>query len=383
MLTRYTDYRYMTPSESRIKGKIIPVSDIANKPSTLRKEDLYYIHEMYAYYRHLRSYSVSLNLDENIEAVDFSTPVSYLAGYRSIPSQDFNGDNFRLVESFSGFDGGLQIGRNPKSLLQLMREGQNEKILRSEALPTTYPDYKNTLKANFLRTLYWFMNLKHYEQFTPSSSNPSVHNDFLYTIMGQPILTSHYYSSDSDGNIVDDAKNYNVVLSNWQFMFIDESESNPSYTSSVGSASSIQRYNTSSQSYEYRWMNGLPNGDLEVDIALAEGMNAESCYIGIEYRIERSSDYRCWSRSKFVPLTKSGDTAWSFNLYDVNIVKQLFNDAGIQWNSDSDWHTGGNTPVYSLSIFCGHPQSYPLMVKLSSKYTSLPTGWNWTPTQSS
>ena len=379
MLTRYTDYRYMTPAESRIKGKIIPVADIDNKPPTLRKEDLYYIHEMYAYYRHLRNYSVSWNLNENIDAVNFSTPVSYLAGYRSIPSQDFGEDNFRLTESFSGFDGGLQVGRSTKSLLQLMREVQHEKILRSDALPTTYPSNKNPLKADFLRTLYWFMNLKHYEQFEPSSSSPSVHNDFLYTVLGQPILTSHYYRLDSEGNIVDDAKNYNVALSNWQFMFLDESGSSPSYTSSVGSASYIKRYNTSSQSYEYRWMNGLPNGDVEVDIALAEGMNAESCYIGLEYWIERSSDYRRWCRSKVVPLTKSGDTSWSFNLYDVNIVKQLFNDAGIQWNSDSDWHTGSDTPSYNLHIFCGHPKSNPLMVKLSSKYTSLPTGWNWSP----
>lgn len=382
MLTRYTDYRYLTPAESRIKGKIIPVFDVDNKPPTLRKEDLYYIHEMYAYYRHLRSYSVPWNLDENIDAIDFNAPVSYLAGFRSLPQSDFTGDNFRLVNTFSGFDGGLQVTttNNQKSLTRLMLEKSPSQILRSELLPTTYPSYKNPLKVDFLRTLYWFMNLKHYEQFTPITSSPSVHNDFVYTINGQPVITTHEYRYDSvQGEIVDTPKNKKVVLNNWSFSFLDESGSHPSYSEELGSVGYVSKYDYDLHTNVYRWMNGLPQGDFEVDIELANGMTAESCYIGLEYRLIRSRDYHQWTRSKFVPLTKSGDTTWSFNLYDVNLVRQLFSDAGVQWQSDSEWHTGSSSSGFYLVIYSGYPNSEPLMVKLSSKYTSLPTEWNWSP----
>lgn len=372
MLSRSSDYIYMTPQSGDIKGEIIPTSDIAGTRPPMRKEDIYYLLEMY--------YDITRRATSVSGSVDGRTRYAMLNGIASLFSQW--GSVSSVVQSY--YDArGVRFKDLPSAGVEMPMRGTNMASFNDflSWMAQSYPQCfvtmphitgelgeSKAMRADTLRKMYYGMNQPCYEPFKIGTTFPQ---KYRCTVPSGQTLTyrTFSYSSSDDTITTEDVVGYFVGNG---YISLREQQDSGSYYSTVGGIESITGHDSSGNS-RYRRLNGFPSSDVHCEIAFDSSLVIAGAFVCVEYLFEVSASMN----KKIIllePTERVSDTSVRFRFFRQDIMRKLVEGMGIPWDGDSGWTTSSGMHGYG-SVVAG----LEIFARVSNRYTELPTEWDWSP----
>ena len=376
MLSQSSDYLYMTPASDDIAGSIIPTSDIAGDPPAMRKEDIYYLLEMF-YDMQRRTTSVTGTVEDRMNyyklhdieyffsrwgsAADVAAHYDTLGGYNnvrflSLPSNGL--ENPMTNTNTTGFN----------EFLSYIAQNYPQYLMTMPSVDGELGTYKK-LSADTLRKMYYGMNQECYEPFKIGTAFPAKYRCTVPT--GQTLTyKSVNYDAIYDVLTITDVVRYFVENG---YVEMREQQDSGNYSSYVGNIASIRGYDSNSN-YRYKRINAFPTSDVYCDICFDSSHVISDCFVCVNYYFTTSSTTRTKQIILLEPTTKVSDTRIRFKFFRQSVMKRLVEAFGIPWEGDSDWTSTRGEYGYG-TVTAG----YEIFAKIANKYTKLPSGWNWSP----
>jgi hypothetical protein len=360
MMTKIEDYVVLPPpSGTDITGNIIPVADVENRTPCLRKEDYYYIRELWNAYRN----------DSTLYKSDFFT--SY--NFRSLLS-----DIFRYINSWRedssinehthmragmasySFTGSLTDNSDYFPLeVQFMDWLKSSNTIVSLDNPPVLPQSGEKLDADLIRYFYRFLSQDMLRQVRSSSVGKRAFN---YTLKTKD-FAYEYPKLDSSDNLYYIPRTGNVVESGDAISVAGISSSGKQ----VG-MHSLNRYSSSTGEKEYYNSMVFPTSTVTADIVFSAPV--VEAYALLFLSVDRIDAHRSHSLPLLRPMTGSG-VNWS-----VEILKRSDYDlvtSNVTVPTLNEWvSTKAETTYFNSTVDC-------IFARFETPYFALPSEWNWSP----
>lgn len=376
MLSHSSDYIYMTPPSDDISGDIIPTSDIAGTPPLMRKEDIYYLLEMY-YDMARRTTSVTGTIDERMRyyalhdieylfsrwgsAADVAAHYDALGYYNNVRFKDLPSAGLEMPMT--------NTNTTPFStFLSWVAQNYPQYIVTMPNVDGELGTWKQ-MCADTLRKMYYGMNQSCYEPFKIGTTFPQ---KYRCTVPTGQTLTYKTFSYDyvDDTITTTDVVRYFVENGSVDLRYQQDSGS---YSSNVGQIGVIRGYDDKGNS-RYKRLNGFPSSDVYCEIAFDSSLVIAGAFVCVNYYFSCSD---CYQNRKIIllePTERVSDTRVRFKFFRPAIMRKLVEDMGIPWAGDSDWTSSRGHYGWG-SVNAG----YEIFAKISNKYTALPSAWDWSP----
>lgn len=379
MLSRSSDYIYMTPQNGDIKGEIIPTSDIAGTSPLMRKEDIYYLLEMY-YDMSRRTSSVSGSLlDERINRYKLGD-IEYL--FSKWGSAADVAQNYEMLGSYNNVrfkdlpSAGIEMpmtdtNATPFSEFLLWMAQNYPQYFMTMPSVTGELEYYKAMCADTLRKMYYGMNQSCYEPFKIGTRFPRKYRCTVPT--GQTLTYKTFSYSRSDDTITTtDVVRY--FVEDGYFVALGDQQDSVSGSSYVGGIDTIDGGYDDKGNVRYKRLNGFPTGDVYCEIAFDSSLVIVGAFVCVKYYFFCS---HCTQRRKIIvlePTERVSDTRVRFKFFRPDIMRKLVEDIGIPWAGDSDWTSSRGHYGYGNIEVGGE-----IFAQISNKYTALPLEWVWSP----
>jgi hypothetical protein len=378
MLSNSRDYIYMSPQSGDIKGEIIPTSDIAGTSPLMRKEDIYYLLEMY-YDMKRQTSSVSGSIDERVyyyklhdieylfskwgSAADVAKYYDALGYYNNVRFKELPPAGVEMPMT--------NTNTTPFSeFLSWMAQNYPQYFVTMPSVTGELGLYKATL-ADTLRKMYYGMNQSCYELFKLGTVFPQ---KYRCTVpMGQTLTYKTFsYSSADDTITTTDVVRY--FVENNLAVALRYQQDSGSYSSNVGQIAVIRGYDDKGNN-RYKRLNGFPSSDVYCEIAFDSSLVIAGAFVCVNYYFFGSGGANQIRKIILLePTERVSDTRVRFKFFRPDIMRKLVEDLGIPWAGDSDW-TSSRGQYGEGEVAAGHE----MFAKLSNKYTALPAEWVWSP----
>lgn len=347
MMTKIEDYVVSPPpSGTDITGNIIPVADVENRTPCLRKEDYYYIRELWNAYRN----------DSSLYKSDFFT--SY--NFRSLLSDILRDTNSWREDSEIYYHTHMKAGMDSYSFTGNLADDsyssqffdwmKSSNAIVSFDNPPVLPKYGEKLDAETIRYFYRFLSQDMFRQVESSSWGKRAFN---YSVKEK----SFSYESPK-------------LDSSYNLYYVPETgsvEENISTIASLGMRT-LNRYNSSTGEKEYYNSVVFPTSTVTADIVFsAPVVEAYALLIITGYRHDAHSHQ---GLPLLRPMTGSG-VNWSVEIlkrsdYDL-VTSNLTVPTLNEWVSTKAEETDFDSYV-----------SY-IFARFEPPYFALPSEWNWSP----
>lgn len=377
MMTRSSDYVYMTPDSGDITGDIIPAADINGAAPTMRKENLYYLLEMF-YDLQRRTTSVTGTVDSRFNYYKFNDIATLFERWSTAAG-------VAQYQDAAGYYTSIRFKSLPSAGLEYVITN-TDTTSRTEFftwIAQNYPQYILTMpqiaadlgtykamKVDTLRKMFWGFNQPCYESFYGAA----VPTKYRYSVPTGQTLTFKDFSYDSlnDTLTTTDVVRYFVLSSGSGAVSLRASQDSGSYLSSVGQFDIIEKYVNSVRNYKR--LNGFPQSDVYCTVNFDSSMVIEDAFILTSHYFCCSDTLQAKKLLILEPMERISDTQFRFKFFRPSIMKRLTDELGIPWEGDSDFSTTRGHYGYG-EVWCdGH-----IWAKIGNKYTALPAGWDWSP----
>ena len=359
MMTKISDYLISAPpSDTDITGNIIPVADIEGKDALLRKEDFYYLRELWnAYNNDIRQYNLDfgqsgaslltligqiINTLNEDKSLTYMTPATHMKA--GLASYAFTGS----ISTGSAVD---------KQFFNWMKNANA--IVTLDGSPIS-PTHGGKIDADAVRYFYRFLTQDMFRQVNDTSRTGT--RAFTFTTETKSVPYS-YPKLDSSNNL--------------EFVQMTGQIKGASGTVTVDGISgngqqigmhSLQRYNSSSRAYEYYNSVAFPSATTTADITFSSPV--VEAYAQITLYVSSRTGQFSQGLQLLRPMTGSG-VNWS-----VDLLKR----------SDYDLVTANMTvPALDAWVGTGATETYfsatieRVFARFANPYFALPSEWNWSP----
>lgn len=352
MMTKIEDYVISPPpSDVDIRGDIIPVADIENRTPCLRKEDYYYLRELYNLFQNdASSFKYNFESDNSFKGL-----LNNIFALSNISDNSSIGINWHLKEGMdaSQFNGFKDISLNgAQQQLKDWLKNSNS-IVVFDIPPSTTLSHRK-LDADIIRKCYRFLSQDMFRQVRSISNGQLAFN---YTLEEKsfeyqyPVLDENYnvYYATNTGSIV--YNGFEIVLRG---------------ISDRGKYIGMHRLERNGNTgLEYYHSIAFPTSTITADVVFSSPVVEAYTllYLHTSYSVD---DWFPIIR----PMTGSG-LNWS-----VEILKRSdydFMTSGITVPTLNEWvKTKANKIEFSVSIG-------QIFARFENQYFSLPPSWNWKP----
>ena len=356
MMTRISDYLLSAPpSDADITGNIIPVADIEGRDAALRKEDYYYLRELWSAFRNDGvAYTSAFTGNYSLRSLIASEILSYLNQWKSDTSINEHTHMRAGLASYS-FTGSIE-STVFQSLQFFNWMKDNDAVVKFDGSPVS-PSAGKRIEADVVRHLYRFLAQDMFRQVRDISLG--VTRAFTFTTEVKDIPYS-YPTLDKEDNL-EFVQMVGQVKGSGGYVNTDGISSNGQQ---VG-MHTLKRHNSSAGAYEYYNSVAFPSSTITADITFsAPVVDAYALMtIYIEGRINQGLQV-------LRPMTGSG-VNWS-----VDILKRSDYDlvtSNISVPALDEWIGTSATPTYF------HAKIERVFARFASPYFALPSEWDWSP----
>ena len=349
MMTKIEDYVISPPpSDADIRGDIIPVADIENRTPCLRKEDYYYLRELYNVFQNGEYWKDNFESDysfQNLLHSIFDLSNIYV-------NQDF-GINWHLNEGMdaSQFNGFKDISFNDaqKQIVDWLKNSNY--ILVFDDIPSSTILSLRKLDADMIRKCYRFLSQDMFRQVRNVSNGQFAFN---YTLK-EKSFEYQYPVLDGNGNVYYDTNTGSIVYNGFNIR-LSGTEGRKRY---IG----MHRFQRSGNNgIEYYHSIAFPTSTITADVVFSSPV-VEAYALLYLYS---SGDWLPIIR----PMTGSG-LNWS-----VEILKRSdydFINSGITVPILNEWV---KTKAHVIEF---NPFIKQIFARFENQYFALPSAWTWKP----
>lgn len=354
MMMSVSDYLLsVPPSGEDITGDIIPVADIDGRSAALRKEDYYYLRELWSVFRNESSGLTTKFSSYNFRSLISSTILYYLNQWKSDTSINEHTHMRAGLSSYS-FTGDIQSSGYSNQFLNWMKK--NNAIVTFDGSPVS-PAPGKRIDADVVRYLYRFLAQDMFRQVRDISLGGT--RAFTFTTEVKNFQYS-YPKLDSKYNL-EFVQMVGQVKGSGGYVNIDGISENGQQ---VG-MHTLRRYSSSGGGYEYYNSVAFPSSTITADITFSAPV--VEAYALMTINISGSINQ---GLQVLRPMTGSGEN-WS-----VDILKR----------SDYDLATS-NLSVPALDEWVGTSASATyfnakiemVFARFANPYFALPSEWDWSP----
>lgn len=376
MLTQTSDYHYIAPPSADIAGRIIPTNDIAGLRSSFRREDIYYLLEMYYDLMRKTSTMATPTFDGKIRTSALSIVKNLFENWGSAAGVLENDRNVMRLKNLpaEGIESDITSNRVDDVFWKWFAQAYPQYIMTMPQFKNGFPSSRDIMRADTMRTMYYGMNQPCYEPIA-GAGFPS---KYTFTVpSGQTLtrLTYDYNSSDDIITTEDIVKNL-VIGYSGSIETTDESDSSiPNYGAcEVGAIKSLFKSDGDGNTL-YKSMNCFPKSDVYCTVNFDASIAVESAFMQTYYQLVKDrNQYK--TLFALEPMERISDIQFRFKLFKPSTMARLAAAHGIPWGDDSDWTSSKGCQG------TGEVSTGKIYAKIANKYTSLPAEWNWSPGQS-
>lgn len=357
MLTKASDYYYVSPPAGRICGNIIPAADIAGRLPALRFEDVCYLHEMMHDFYEGTLTDRSLPSGVFPEHGDLEFVWSMCSTYRTAVASGTGNTKLSAEIPADGLESAVLNKRVPSfygDFLAPLADTHPEYFLIAPFGSVNPFFFPSRMSADDLRLLYWLMSRPRYDAFTLVESVGGRYE----CAVDQPIGFVLKSFSGGSGHSINE--------------FSDTVEvDGVSLYESVGGMHCITTWAESESKYWLR--NGCPQSDVVGRLRFAEGVEVSAAFMAAAYVCSGDNIDGHAAKLWLEPLTASDDGAWEFKFFDMEKAKALVASQNLPWE-DGGPFSAWQEKEWDLSV--RHSNVFAMV---SNRATDLPAEWDWTP----
>lgn len=355
-MDKIADYIIARPPVGEdISGNIIPVADIGGRDAALRKEDFYYIREMWSAFRnefsadttefsssHFR-YLIDGILDymNQWKSDSHITPHTHMKS--TLPSYSFTGSVSSGSGSFSNQFFDWMKSNNAIELLDTSK---------------TAPSANHPLSGDIVRLLYWFLSKDMFRQVQDASLGGT--RAFTFTTQ-QASIPYSYVTLDGNNNVVSVSMEGTIQAANGHIVANGIGASGQHVGVHV-----LKKWDSDAGKYKYYHTLCFPSSTISANVTFSAPVSKAYALMNIYLQ----GHYSYQGLQLLRPMT-GGGTSWSVELLkrsDFDLVS-----SNLSFPTFGEWsETSGNAYYYDVGVQC-------VFAKFSDPYFALPSEWNWSP----
>lgn len=355
MMEKIADYILAQPPDGEdISGNIIPVADVDGKDAALRKEDYYYLRELWSAFRNESSAYTT-----GFSASNFRSLISNILYYMNQwKSDSYITSHTHMKSGLSSysFTGSLSSGSGTFSN-QFLNWMKNNNAIELLDTSETAPSASLPMSADILRLLYRHLSKDMFRQVRDSSLGGT--RAFTFTAQ-QASIPYTYVTLDNDDNVVSVSMTGTVQGSGG---YIQANGINGN-GQQVG-VHVLQKWDSSARKYKYYNSLCFPSSTISANVTFSAPVSEAYALMNIYL------DGRNFQGLQLLrPMTGSG-TSWSVELLkrsDFDLVS-----SNLSYPTFDEWsETAGTACYYQANV-------ERVFAKFSKPYFALPVEWNWSP----
>lgn len=358
MMEKIADYRLAPPpSDEDISGEIIPVADIDGRDAALRKEDYYYLRELWNVFRNESSADTT-----GFSSFSFRNLISNVLYYMNQwKSDSYMASHTHLKSGLASYSFTGDLVTNAQSstwsnqFFNWMKNNSAIELLNTSA---TAPSAKLPMTADIVRLLYWFLSKDMFRQVKDTSLGGT--RAFTFTTQKTSIPYT-YVTLDNDRNVVS-ASNTGTIEGSGGRIVANGINGNGQQ---VG-VHVLQKWDSDASKYKYYNSLAFPSSTVSASVTFSAPVS--DAYALVDLYLSTGSGLQGLQLLR--PMTGSG-TSWSVELIkrsDFDLVT-----SNISFPAFDEWcDTAASVNYYNASVVC-------VFAKFSSPYFALPSGWDWSP----
>lgn len=362
MLVASVQYKYMTPPQAAIEGKIIPVADTQGMKSIpIRVEDIYYLMEMCS------DFYASSQLGLKVIETNYPFVTLWFLSWIHSKLLDTFSNNERLLELPSG---GVEAPMNDLTTLESLVSYIAENYPSSKITMDINPNiYNNAIVSDCARALYYYLNLELFEPITCNTDSAR-----HYVVTGD-FFTITRYRVNGDNEVESYGEEKQFTTRNGIITFGYE---NPPLVGEVQRLNKSVWENDAPVNY-FKRVTEFPSGDMQCSLQIVDNSPSGSAtisdaYISLRYILKNNNAEEVASIYLLQKMEKSSSDRFSFTFCRQEIMQRLFASASLPWG-ESEWTTEQISPYHKAYIVAGEK----IYIKRTNKYTALPPAWTWNP----